>query len=230
MAELSTSVTGRGLRWINGLGGWAPGVPPEARTIAGTLIHTPPPSPPGGRVPTAGLGLPGHRSPSAGFDAPFEMLGACHERVQRSLDLLARLVAHAEAHGPDAGARQAAADVERYFSLAAPHHHADEERHVLPRLADDPRPEVQAAVRRILDDHAAFRAIWQDLGPALAALRDGAPADMPRLARLARAFIDRHAEHLPLEDGLLFPAAAARLDEAALAAMGREMAQRRRAA
>ena len=27
-------------------------------------------------------------SPSAGFDAPFEMLSACHERVERTLRLL----------------------------------------------------------------------------------------------------------------------------------------------
>jgi hypothetical protein len=45
--------------------------------------------------------LPGHaRSPRPGFgEAPFEMLGACHERVERMLVLLARLRA------PRAGAR-----------------------------------------------------------------------------------------------------------------------------
>jgi len=172
--------------------------------------------------------MPGHRSPAVGFEAPFEMLSACHERVHRSLDLLARLLARAQADGVDADVRQAAADVVRYFSQAAPQHHEDEERHVLPRLVADARPEVRAAVQRILDDHAAFRAIWAGLGPALAAVSDGADADWPRLAVLADAFIARHAAHLPLEDGLLFPAAAATLDASTLRAMGREMAQRRR--
>ena len=231
MAELSTSALGRGLRWINGLGrlGAARRMGPHpARTITGTVNPTPPPTPPRRPARAAtGLGLPGHRSPGAGFEAPFEMLSACHERVQRSLDLLARLIARAQAHGVAADVRQAAADVARYFSQAAPQHHEDEERHVLPRLAADARPEVRAAVQQILDDHAAFRAIWADLGPALAAVRDGADGDWPRIARLAEAFIARHAAHLPLEDGLLFPAAAAGLDAGTLRSMGQEMARRR---
>ena len=38
--------------------------------------------------------LPGFLSPGAGFEAPFEMLAACHERVERMLTLLARLQQH----------------------------------------------------------------------------------------------------------------------------------------
>ena len=68
-----------------------------------------------------------HSGPAVGFDEPFEMLEACHERVQRSLALLARLIAHVDAHGHDEKSRSAAHDVLRYFELAAPHHHEDEE-------------------------------------------------------------------------------------------------------
>ena len=71
---------------------------------------------------------------AAGFEQPFEMLSACHDRVRRSLALLGRLCEHVEVHGTDAQACQAAADVLRYFSLAAPAHHEDEERHVVPAL------------------------------------------------------------------------------------------------
>ena len=39
-------------------------------------------------------GLPGHRSPSVGFEAPFEMLSACHERVERRWALLIKLRHH----------------------------------------------------------------------------------------------------------------------------------------
>ena len=42
---------------------------------------------------------PGVRSPAVGFEQPFEMLQACHKRVQRSLDLLQRLIADCEARG-----------------------------------------------------------------------------------------------------------------------------------
>ena len=36
---------------------------------------------------TGRIGLPGFSSPAAGFDEPFAMLDACHERVRRSLGL-----------------------------------------------------------------------------------------------------------------------------------------------
>ncbi|RZL28150.1 MAG: hypothetical protein EOP35_26390, partial [Rubrivivax sp.] len=46
-----------------------------------------------------------HAGPSAGFDQPFEMLAACHERVRRSVRLLQRLHAHVRQHGLDVQAR-----------------------------------------------------------------------------------------------------------------------------
>lgn len=40
------------------------------------------------------VSLPSLRLPEAGFEAPFEMLGACHEQVKHVLGLLERLHAH----------------------------------------------------------------------------------------------------------------------------------------
>ena len=80
------------------------------------------------------VSLPGFASPGVGFEQPFEMLEACHERVQRSLALLQRLVDHVDRNGHDADSRSAARDVLRYFDIAGPHHHEDEERHVFPPL------------------------------------------------------------------------------------------------
>ena len=40
--------------------------------------------------------VPGHRSPSVGYEEPFEMLDACHERVQRMLSLLGRARVYAK--------------------------------------------------------------------------------------------------------------------------------------
>ena len=57
------------------------------------------------------IALPGFDSPGVGFEQPFEMLQACHERVQRSLDLLGRLEEHIDRKGHDAQSRSAATDV-----------------------------------------------------------------------------------------------------------------------
>lgn len=85
-------------------------------------------------ISLAQIGLPGHRSPAAGFEAPFEMLAACNERVERMLHLIQRLQQHLQDQGCDDSARQAVIDVMRYLDLAAPRHHEDEERHVFPPL------------------------------------------------------------------------------------------------
>jgi hemerythrin-like domain-containing protein len=173
------------------------------------------------------LSLSGMHGPAAGFDAPFELLAGCHDRVRRTLALLQRLAVHAARQGADAQARAAARDVLRYFDIAAPAHHEDEERHVLPLLEASTDPALAAAAARLRRDHEDIRAAWQALRPLLAQLADDAGRfdDAPALAAAAGRFVAAHEGHLELEDELAFPAAA-RLHTNP-AAMGREMAQRR---
>jgi hemerythrin-like domain-containing protein len=180
---------------------------------------------------TGSASLPGLHSPEVGFEQPFEMLHACHDRVRRSLQLLERLVAHAQANGADAQARSAAADVLRYFDIAAPAHHEDEERHLVPRLQASGDARAQQAAATMLADHVLIRERWQALRPLLQSLRNGTPPPPPELADAANAFRQVHDTHLPLEDTLAFPhaEALARAEgAAALEAMGTEMANRRR--
>lgn len=180
------------------------------------------------------VAMPGLRSPDAGFEAPFELLAACHERVQRSLQLLGRLLDHLDRHGADPQAQSAAHDVWRYFELAAPAHHRDEELHVLPLLHASGDAALIDAARRIHADHEQMDRIWRELGPLLRTLADGQwgsgdANESPRALRAAaEAFVAVHVAHVPLEDDLAFPAARARLDDAAQHAMGEEMAARRR--
>jgi hemerythrin-like domain-containing protein len=172
-----------------------------------------------------------HNAPAVGFEQPFEMLEACHERVRRSLDLLDRLIAHVDRHGHDTQSRSAARDVLRYFDLAAPHHHEDEERHVFPCLLAGGDAALVQAVQRLRADHERMSQVWSALRLHLAAwAQEGAtaPADAPMRAS-AEAFQALYAAHLPVEEGLVFPAALSRCDAADIDAMGREMQQRRRA-
>lgn len=171
------------------------------------------------------------RTPAVGFEQPFEMLEACHERVQRSLELLGRLITHVVARGHDAQSRSAAHDVLRYFELAAPHHHEDEERHVFARLLIDGDAAQVAAVQRLRDDHRRMAELWARLRPVLEAWAtdDAAGAAGEAFIADAQAFRTLYAAHIPVEEGLVFPAARARCDDAALAAMGAEMQSRRHA-
>lgn len=168
-----------------------------------------------------------HAAPAAGFDEPFEMLLGCHERVERMLGLLERLAAHLDAQGGNDAARRAAQDVMRYFDLAGPAHHEDEERHVLPLLAAGPDAALRALAQRLHADHGAMTTQWQAVRADLAAIADGhGPADDARAARW-RAYAALYRDHVRAEEAQAFPAARAILDATAQAAMGCEMAARR---
>jgi hemerythrin-like domain-containing protein len=182
-------------------------------------------------APARGGAFPGFDSPAVGFEQPFEMLGACHERVRRSLALLGRLTLHIDAHGHDVNSRSAAADVLRYFDLAAPLHHQDEERHVFPALADSDDAGLTVAVAGLRADHARMEALWAHLRTTLVEWSrcDAAGAIDDAVRRCASEFEHLYAGHLQAEEGVVFPAARARMGAAQLAAMSADMAHRRRA-
>lgn len=170
-------------------------------------------------------------SPAAGFEAPFAMLEACHERIGRTLDLLQRLRVHVAQHGADEQARQAARDVLRYFDQAAPQHHLDEERHVLPALDATGEPALVALAARLRDDHRRMEAAWAAARSVLSDLVAGRlPAPGSGEDQALAAFTALYAEHLAAEEQVAFPAASARLGAPDLARMSQDMRQRRGAA
>jgi len=162
---------------------------------------------------------------AAGYDQPLEMLASCHERMRARLDTLARLVDHLRVRGRDAAAVDAARSVLRYFDEAAPHHHADEEQSLFPRLSAA-NPEASGPLIAAIEaDHAGLAATWLRVRPGLAAIAEerGAALDADAVAALRAGY---HA-HIDLEERELIPLAASTLDSAALAEIAAEMAARR---
>lgn len=170
-----------------------------------------------------------HHSPAAGFDEPFEMLLACHERVQRMLGLLLRLAEHLGGHGADEQARQAAHDVMRYFDQAGPAHHEDEERHLFPLLLAQGDAALAAVVRRLQQEHEDMAAQWQAVRADLAEIEAGRwpPAQAAAVLPRWQAYAALYAGHIAAEEGQAYPAARPLLPAPALHTMGQEMAQRR---
>ena len=175
--------------------------------------------------------LAGFSSPAVGFDQPFEMLHACHDRVERTLSLLGRLVAHVREHGHDEDSRSAARDVLRYFDLAAPHHHQDEERHVLPPLLASADTMQRALAEQLIAEHRRMEALWAVLRGPLQQWAEAPPASaaFPLPEALAE-FTSVYAEHIAREEGLAYPLARTLLDTVTLSQMGAEMRARRRPA
>jgi hemerythrin-like domain-containing protein len=165
---------------------------------------------------------------ASGFDEPFEMLEACHQRVHRMLDLLERLRSHLRTHGGDEQAQQAARDVMRYFDKAAPEHHQDEELHVFPPLLAHGEPATVEIVRRLQAEHLQMETGWAAARKVLEAVAEGwlDQLELHDEEALSR-FAGLYGAHIEAEESIVYPAALALLDEAGRAAMGREMASRR---
>jgi hemerythrin-like domain-containing protein len=175
--------------------------------------------------------LPGVRAPGVGFEAPFDMLAACHERVERMLALLARLQQHLLEHGRDDSARQAARDVMRYFDLAAPLHHQDEELHVFPPLLAGPDPRLRLLVERLLLDHRTMEAAWPEARKVLNMIAESSAANWnpltPTQTTALTHFGALYERHLADENDLAYPAAHALLTGEALQTMSQDMMERR---
>ena len=166
--------------------------------------------------------------PAPGFAQPFDMLCACHEKLQRTLALLVRLRAHLGAHGADDQARQAARDVMRYFDMAAPQHHRDEELHVFPPLLAGSDAAAKAVAERLQREHVQMEARWPPARAVLAGIGDG---QLQALSGADAAALDAsctlYADHIAAEEQIAYPAAAELLGADAVIAMGQEMAARR---
>lgn len=176
------------------------------------------------------IALPGHRAPGVGFEQPFEMLDACHERVERMLRLLGKLREHCQAHGADEQARDAARDVMRYFDQAGPHHHEDEERHVFPPLLAQRDPAVLAVVIRLKQDHREMAVMWTQVREALLGLVEAgegwagfSAGDQQRFD----AYDALYQRHLLDENGVVYPAARRLIRGEVLQAMSADMMARR---
>lgn len=181
---------------------------------------------------TRPISLPGHRPPAAGLEAPFEMLAACHERVERMLALQARLQQHLRETGCDEPARQAARDVMRYFDLAAPLHHQDEELHVFPPLLAGADAALRELAQRLIQDHRQMETAWIQARSVLQAIADSSPAVgwsplTPVQTDALNQFAALYRQHLDDENAIAYPAAEAVLPVAAVQAMSEDMMQRR---
>ncbi|MDQ3059103.1 MAG: hemerythrin domain-containing protein [Pseudomonadota bacterium] len=160
------------------------------------------------------------------------MLAACHERVERMLALQAKLQQHLRATGCDEPARQAARDVMRYFDIAAPLHHQDEELHIFPPLLAGSDAALRELAQRLILDHRQMETAWMSARSVLQFIADSqADAGWTPLTPVQSAALEDFAalyrQHLDDENGLAYPAAQAALPPAAVQAMSEDMMQRR---
>jgi hemerythrin-like domain-containing protein len=158
------------------------------------------------------------------FSDPLGLLRACHERVFKHCDLTEDLAAHIADQGIDQAAREAAAQVHRYFAVAAKHHHEDEEQELFPRLA---RQSTQLAelVHSLKQEHGQLDALWAEFEPLLAT--PAAIQDIEEFQSLAERFSDAYRTHARRENSELLDGAEHFFDSDELKQIGQSMAERR---
>lgn len=178
-------------------------------------------------------------TPAPGFDEPLAMLRTCHERIQRQCATLAKLAVHLRRDGLSDGARQAAANIHRYFSSAGRQHHADEERDLFPQLRTEPA--LSGLLDTLAREHAVMESLWQRLDRPLPARSTSsihgvvepllaAPDtihDLDAFAQLAGEFNALYRQHIARENSELLPLAEQLLSVEQQRELGARMAARR---
>ncbi|WP_159672657.1 hemerythrin domain-containing protein [Andreprevotia sp. IGB-42] len=162
---------------------------------------------------------------AAGFESPLELLLACHERIRRFAGLLVRLGPHLALHGSDAQAQEAARSVLRYFDVAAPLHHQDEDDDLFPALQRRGDAALRSVLVMLALEHDALSIGWQQLRPCVMAVAAGDPAVWPD--GQAAAFARCYCRHVDQEETSVYPLAPLLLDQATLDVLGACMARRR---
>lgn len=162
---------------------------------------------------------------SVSFETPVAMLIACHDRVRQYADLTLKLAQYLLKEGPDAKAQEAAAGILRYFDIAAPLHHSDEDIDLFPLLSQYGQPELKAVIATVSAEHDELGKLWQDVRHYLLPLAAGQAGTLP--LALAGEFAKRYPAHAALEETAIYPFAEQLIDAATLAEMGKNMASRR---
>ena len=166
--------------------------------------------------------LPGDSAPD--FSDPLGLLRACHQRILGFCELLERMREHQDNNGDHQQLAEAAAQVLRYFDIAAPLHHQDEEQNLFPALTG--HSQVGALIAQLQAEHQEHDALWLQLRDTLETLREGRPADLQEAP--VDSFNKAMRSHVERENQQVLPLAETTLTPDQLAAMGQAMAARRR--
>ncbi len=168
--------------------------------------------------------------PDSGFDDPIGMLKDCHRRIEHFLDILVLVGQKAQGRALDHEEQSAVESALHYFDDAGLRHTMDEEESLFPRLREMGPAPVLAKVQRLESEHGEAGAIHSQIKKHYAkwiAERSLNTEEWIWLIAITEKLQRLYKEHIQIEENLVFPFAADRLDRTAVAAMGSEFKARR---
>jgi iron-sulfur cluster repair protein YtfE (RIC family) len=157
-----------------------------------------------------------------------DLLTGCHDRIRHFTGVAVKL-----AHAQGASAQeivQAAAGVQRYYTVLLPLHEADEEETLRPRLDATGDERVGHALLAMSDQHMAIDELLERLLPLLTMLQNN-PGTIHQVGAemclITKALDELFQAHLQLEEEVIFPAIRRALPASTQQEMLREMRERR---
>ncbi|TCK73746.1 hemerythrin domain-containing protein [Acidipila rosea] len=169
--------------------------------------------------------------PDSGFDDPLGMLKDCHRRIEQFLHILATVAARAgegELSGEEKNAVEASL---RYFRTGGQRHNQDEEESLFPRLRAENTAGQMDELDRLESDHHRASELHETVDRLYSAWITAdrlSSEDQARLLAATREMERLYAEHIQVEERIVFPHAAQVLNSHTLAAIGAEFSARRK--
>lgn len=169
-------------------------------------------------------------SSEVAFSHPLTLLTSCHEKILHFSSALVKLSEKLKQEGWSENSKVTAEKIRRYFNIAAPEHHKDEELHLFPAIiALDPElqdPEIKAQLSQInqmVKEHVETDVLWEKLDVMLQS-HSGSFDELNEMAVQFSTEMKRHAE---IENVEIFSFAEQHISEATFNSMGKAIAKRR---
>ncbi|MCP3852236.1 MAG: hemerythrin domain-containing protein [Gammaproteobacteria bacterium] len=166
----------------------------------------------------------------APFEQPIELLLSCHEKILHFSSSLLKLSHALKENGWSDELKTSSDKIRKYFNIAGPEHHLDEENHLFPAIiALDPefkKPESASILKllhRLIQEHVESDLLWETLDQML----DEQSEDFDLLEELSQEFESSMHEHAKVENEEIFPYAKENLSTEILRDIGLSIAKRR---
>ena len=168
--------------------------------------------------------------PDSGFDDPIGMLKDCHRRIERFLGVQYQVCRRAQGQALNDEERQAVEHALHYFTQSGPRHNEDEEQSVFPRLRASHSAAPLEDVQRLEAEHHEAAAYHDEVALLYSKwIADGnlSARDQSLLLHRTEQLQQLYAEHIRIEEEIVFPRAAALFSQQVLGEIGDEFKARR---
>ncbi len=168
-------------------------------------------------------------SKPADFSDPVGVLIGCHRKIEDHVGVLETLTVADKPEPLNPERRGALERSLNYFRNAAPKHSSDEDDSLFPRLKK--ASGMKTVIAKLEKQHARLhelQATIEQLGMLWSARGILSPSDWTRMKTDVEELSSLYSEHIQIEEHDLFPKVSASLSAAELAAVGKEMAARRK--